>query len=111
MTGNTPNNDNNKNIEIAVPLRYLSNFWRTLEMPLINCKINLILTWSEHCVISSANKKTKYVITDAKFYVPIVTLSTKDNAKLLQQWKSGFKEQLTGININQRFHQKDKIHI
>ena len=60
-------------------------------MPLINCKINLILTWSENCVISSANSKTKSTKTITKLYVPIVILSTQDNAKLLQQLKSRFK--------------------
>ena len=74
-----------------MPLKYLSNFWRTLEIPLINRKINLILTWSEDCIISSATGATKFKITDTKLYVPVVTLSTQDNAKLLQQLKSGFK--------------------
>ena len=60
-------------------------------MPLINCEVNLILTWSKDCVISSATGKTKFKITDTKLYVPVVTLSTQDNAKLLQQLKSGFK--------------------
>ena len=82
---------NTKDVEIALPLKYLSNFWRTLEMPLINCEINLILTWSEDCVISSATRATKFKIIDTKLYVPVVTLSTQDNAKLLQQLKSGFK--------------------
>ena len=76
-----------------VPLKYLSNFWRALEMPLINCEINLILTWPANCVISSAavNQATTFAITDAKLYVSVVTLSTDDNAKLSQQLKSGFK--------------------
>ena len=52
ITGNTPNNGNIKDVEIIVPLKYLSNFWRTLEMPLINCEVNLILTWSKDCVIT-----------------------------------------------------------
>ena len=60
-------------------------------MPLINCKYNLILTWSKDCVISSATGETKFAITETKLYVPIVSLSTQDNAKLLQQLKSGFK--------------------
>ena len=60
-------------------------------MPLINCEVNLILTWSKDCVISSANGETKFKITETKLYVPVVTLSTQDNAKLLQQLKSGFK--------------------
>ena len=60
-------------------------------MPLINCEVNLILTWSKDCVISSATGGTKFKITDTKLYVPVVPLSTQDNAKLLQQLKSGFK--------------------
>ena len=60
-------------------------------MPLINCEVNLILTWSPTCVISSATGETKFKITETKLYVPVVTLSTQDNAKLLQQLKSGFK--------------------
>ena len=80
-----------KDVEIILPLKYLSNFWRTLEMPLINCEFNLILTWAKDCVISSATAKTKFAMTETKLYVPVVTLSTQDNAKLLQQLKSGFK--------------------
>ena len=74
---------NTKYVEIIVPLKYLSNFWRTLEMPLINCEVNLILTWSPTCVISSATGETKFKITETKLYVPVVTLSTQDNEKLL----------------------------
>ena len=58
-----------------LPLRYLSNFLRTLEMPLINCKVNLILTWSEECVIiytNVANQNPTVVITETKLYVPVV---------------------------------------
>ena len=60
-----------------VPLKYLSNFWRTLEMPLINYEINLIVAWSENCVISNAaaNQATTFATTDTKLYVPVVTLS------------------------------------
>ena len=82
---------NTKDVEIAVPLKYLSNFWRTLEMPLINCEVNLILTWSSTCVITNSAGARRFTITDTKLYVPVVTLSTQDNAKLLQQLKSGFK--------------------
>ena len=60
-------------------------------MLLINCEVNLILTWSSICNISSATGETKFKITDSKLYVPVATLSTQDNAKLLQQLKSGFK--------------------
>ena len=91
ITGKTPAAGNTKDVEIIVPLKYLSNFWRTLEMPLINCEVNLILTWSPTCVISSATGKTKFKITETKLYVPAVTLSTQHNAKLLQQLKLGFK--------------------
>ena len=78
-----------------VPLKYLSNFWRTLEMPLINCEIKLILTWSSTCVIVStnnANQNDTFPMTDTKLYVPVVTLSTQENAKFLQLLKPGFKE-------------------
>ena len=73
-----------KNVEIMVQLIYLSNFWRTLEIVLIICKINLNLTWGEKFVLSSDSKATTFAKTDRKFYVPIVTLSTQDNAKVLQ---------------------------
>ena len=75
-------------------LKYLSNFWRTVEMSLINCEVRLILSWSEKYVIVSntdANQATTFAITDTKLYVTFVTLSTQDDAKLLQQSKSGFK--------------------
>ena len=91
ITGKTPDDGNTKDVEIIVPLKYFSNFWRTLEMPLINCEVNLILTWSPTCIISAAIGETKFKITDAKLYLPVVTLSTQGNAKLLQQLKSGFK--------------------
>ena len=91
IRGKTSAAENTKDVKIAVPLKYLSKFWRTLEMPLINCEINLTLTWSESCVISSATGETKFRITDAKVYAPVLTSSTQDNAKLLQQLKAGFK--------------------
>ena len=93
MTGQTGNNGT-KNVEIMVPLKNLSNFWRTLEMPLINCEVKLVLTWFADCVIvftDVANQIETFAITDTKLYVPVVTLSTQDNAKLLEQLNSGFK--------------------
>ena len=90
ITGKTPAEDNKKDVEIMAPLKYLSNFWRTLEMPLINSEVNLILTWSSTCVITNSTGAGTFEITDTKLYVPVVTLSTKENAKLLQQLKSGF---------------------
>ena len=94
ITGKTPDDDNEKGVEIMVPLKYLSNFWRTLEMPLINCKVNLILTCSSTCVITDSNGAGTFAITDTKLYVPVVTLSTQENTKLLQQLKSGFKREI-----------------
>ena len=99
ITGQTGDNET-ENVEIMVPLKYLSNFWRTLNMPLINCEINLILTLPKNCVIVStnnANQGATIAITETKLYVPVVTLSNQDNTKLLQQLKSGFK---TIINWN-----------
>ena len=74
-----------------VPLKYLSNFWRSIEVLLINCEVNLILTWSSTCVIANSTGAGTFEITDTKLYVPVVTFATQDNAKLLQQLKSGFK--------------------
>ena len=113
--GKTPTNDsidnNTKEIEIVVPLKYLSNFWRTLDIPLINCTINLILTWSENCVLTdliiqpavdakedlparpeiNAPTNATFNIADTKLYVAVLTLSTQDDNKLLEQLKTGFK--------------------
>ena len=94
ITGQTED-DGRKDVEIMVPLKRLNNFWRTLEMPLINCEVNLILTWSSTCVIASAinaNQAATFAITGTKLYVPVVPLSTQENTKFFQQLKSGFKE-------------------
>ena len=60
-------------------------------MPLINCEVNLILTWSRDCVVTNSTGAAKFAITETKLYVPVVTLSTQDNAKLLQKLNSSFK--------------------
>ena len=93
--GITQNNLTKNDVKIVVPLKHLSNFWRSLNRPLINCEIELILTWFENCVlISKATKEADYEvnpvvyeihnpenatfqITDTKLYVPVVTLSKK----------------------------------
>ena len=98
ITGKTPNNGNTKDVEIIVPLKYLSNFWRTFEMPLTNCEVNFLLTWSKDCAITNSTGEGKFAITATKLYELVVTLSTQDNAKLLQQLKSGFKRR---VNWNQ----------
>ena len=93
ITGQT-RDDGTKDVEIMVPLKYLSNFWRTLQMPLINCEVNFILTWSSTCVLIATNIPNQiatFGISDTKLYIPVVTLSTQENTKFLQQLKSGFK--------------------
>ena len=99
--GNTENNGTKNGVKIAVPLKYLSNFWRSLEMPLINCKIELSLIWIGNCVLPAAPTgnnvdatgadSATFEITDAKRYVLIVTLSAEDNAKLSKLLSEGFK--------------------
>ena len=78
-------------VKIAVPLKYLSNFWRSLEMPLINCKAELSLKWYENYILSSAGTAATFAITDTKLYVPIVTLKIEDNTKLSKLLKERFK--------------------
>ena len=68
--------DGTKDVEIMVPLKYLSNSWRTFGVPLINCEINLILISSEKCTLSNDKKAASLSITDTKLYVPIVTFAT-----------------------------------
>ena len=83
-----------------VPLKYLGNFWRTLEMPLVNCEIIFQLTCFKKSILVSgtaANQVLKFRITNTKLYVPVVTLSTQDRMKLLEQLESGFKRT---INCN-----------
>ena len=79
-----------KNVKIAVPLKYLSNFWRSLEMPLINCKIHLELNWTKDCVMSTI-ADTTFKMRNTKLYVSIVTLSSKGNVKLVKLLEEGFK--------------------
>ena len=74
-----------KNTKIVVPLKYLSNFWRSREMPLINCRIHLELNWIEDCILSTAGDSAKFNITVTKLHVPIVTVSTKDNVNLTKK--------------------------
>ena len=78
-------------VKIAVSLKYLSNFWRSLEIPLINCKVELSLSWNENCILTSLVGNSTFTITDAKLYVPVVTLTIEDNAKLTKFLSEGFK--------------------
>ena len=93
-----------------MPLKYLSNFWRILDVPLINCEVSLTLTWSKECVLAdlttrngnsnadppvaaiSAPTNATFKITDCKLYVPVVTLPAENDRKLLKQLKTGFKK-------------------
>ena len=83
--------ENKNDAKIAVPLKYLSNFFRSLEMPLINCKIHLELNWTKDCIMSNIDGNTTFQTTSTKLYVPIVTLSTKGNVNLTKQLNEEFK--------------------
>ena len=82
---------NRNEVKIAVPLKYLSNFWRSLEMPLINCRVELSLTWDENCILISLAGISIFTITDAKLYIPVITLSIEDNARLTKLLSKGFE--------------------
>ena len=93
ITGQT-NDDGLINVKIMVPTKCLSNYWRTLEMPLINCEVELILNWSANCVIIYTNVNNQvptFTVTETNIYVPVVSLSTQDNEKLLPRKKSKTK--------------------
>ena len=82
---------NRNGVKIAVPLKLLSNFWRLLEILLINCKVELSLSWDPNCILTSLDEALTFTITDAKRYVPIITLSIEDNAKLSKLLSKGFE--------------------
>ena len=102
--GNTEANGTKKEVKIVVLLKYLSNFWRSLEMPLINCKVELSLKWIGNCVLTTAAigananatgaDSATFKITNANLYVPIVTLSAEDNVKLSKLLSKGFKRSI-----------------
>ena len=104
------NKEVTKEVEIAMPLKYLSNFWRTLDIPLINCEVSLALSWSATCVITSIEQRlitaaegtnpeqrdnfptnAAFKITGRKLHVPVITLSAENDNKLLEQLKTGIK--------------------
>ena len=78
-------------------------------MSLINCKINLVLTWSINCVIINSTDGGTFAIRDTKLYVPLVTLSTQDNTKLLQQVESGFKRTINWNNYQTKISAQSKV--
>ena len=81
-------------VKIVVRLKYLSNFFRSLEMPLINCKIKLNLTWKKECVLSTDAGNTVFIINDTKMYVSVVTLSKEDNKDFIEQQNKGFQRSI-----------------
>ena len=93
IIGNLSQAGTRNNVKIFVPLKYSCNFWRSLEIPLINCKVELSLKWYERCLLTAATTAT-FKITDAKLYVPIVTLSIEDNAKLSKLLSKGLERSI-----------------
>ena len=108
--GSIEKNYGTQEIELAIPLKYLGNFWRALNIPLISCEVFLELKWNKNCVITSLEQRqvdagppvvrdnaptgATLSITDCKLYIPVVTLSKDDEIKLLTNLKSGFKSQI-----------------
>ena len=90
------------NAKIVVPLKYLSNFFRSLEMPLINCKVHLDLKWTKNCLLYSVDGNTEFQITDTKLLVPVVTLSKDDNKYCIEQQIKDFSDQFTGMSTKQK---------
>ena len=82
------------NVKVVVPLKYLSNFFRSLEMPLINCKIKLNLTWKKEFVLSTGDGEAVFIINDTKLYVPVVILSKDDNKDFIEQQNKGFQRSI-----------------
>ena len=104
---------NRNNVKIAVSLKYLSNFWRSLEIPLINCKVEFPLTWNENCILTSLAGNSTFTITDAKLYVPVVTLSIEDDSKLTKLLSKGLKRLVywnkCKVISNKTYNQDDYI--
>ena len=88
------NNIARRNVKIVVPLKYLSNWFRSLEMPLINCKIKLTLTWAKECILSNQRGDAVFIINDTKLYVPVVTMSKEDNKDFIEQQNKGFQRSI-----------------
>ena len=123
LLGNTAANGANgilRNATIAVPLKYLNNFWRSLEMPLINCQIELKLKWTKYCVLSAAGNDTEitnannangiiFTIKDTKLYVPVVTSSAKDIKKLSKLLSRGFERSVYWNEYKTKSENKNTI--
>ena len=92
--GGNPNGISRLSVKVVLPLKYLSNFFRSLEMPLINCKVKLNLTWKKECVLSTNTGNAVFIINDTKLYVPVVTLSKEDNKDFIEQQNKGFQRSI-----------------
>ena len=108
--GYDANKNGTQEVEIAISLKYLGNFWRALNMPLISCEVSLELKWNKNCIITSIQKReveaarparigdaptgATLAINDCKLYIPVVTLSKDDEIKLLTNLKSGFTKEI-----------------
>ena len=101
------NKNGTQEVELAIPLKYLGNFWRALNIPLISCEVSLELKWDKNCVITSLEQRdigggnrdnaptaATFAINDCRLYVPVVTLSKDDEIKLLTNLKSEFKREI-----------------
>ena len=113
--GSTSNNNSRLNVEVVVPLKYLSNFWTSLDLPLISWEIEIDMRWGKNCVISEVSRtfrvipnfdrigyevvtqttSAKFQINNVKLYVPVFTLSINDNITFLQNIKQGFKRRIS----------------
>ena len=103
-------NDNLGNSESFISkIKITGKTGRTLEIPLIDYEVSLILTWSLTCLITNSAGAGTFEITDTKLYVPVVTLSTQDNSKLRQQLKSDFIKGKIGTNIYQNQNYEEEI--
>ena len=104
VQGYDVNKNSTQEVELAIPLKYLGNFWRALNIPLISCEVSLELKWNKNCVITSLEQRdigggnrdnaptgATLAINNCKLYVPAVTLSKDDDFKSLTNLKSGFK--------------------
>ena len=91
-----------RSVKVVVPLKYLSNFFRPLEIPLINCKIKLNLTWKKECVLSTDVGNAVFIINDTKMYVPVVTLSKEDNKDFIEQQNKGFQRSIYWNQLKQK---------
>ena len=96
-----------RSVKVVVPLKYLSNFLRSLEMPLINCKIKLNVTWKKEFVLSTDAGDAVFIINDTKMYVPVVTLSKEDNKDFIEQQNEGFQRSIYWNEYKTKGQDKD----